>query len=138
MPHYEAKRNRSCRNFFFLLLLLALALVLCGCSGFMQLHTNLPLYSNKVTFVNSYPFVLDFLIDGEEKVMNVPPTETNVFSYWVGGGVYQSQVQVSVTILDRKHNCSWSDVIYFSSYQPYKYVFTARADESGKLYVERR
>jgi hypothetical protein len=113
-------------------------LALCDCSGFVQLNTNLPLYSSKVIFVNDYPDTLDFLIDGEMKAMNVLPTEIKTFGYWVGGGAYQSQVQVSVTILDRKRNCSWSDVIYFSSYYPYKYVFTARKDENGKLQVERR
>ena len=137
MLNYEERRNRSCRNVFFLLILLALLITLCGCSGFVQLRTNLPLYSNKVTFVNNYNSALSFLIDGEEKVTNAP-TQINTFGYWVGGGAYQSQIQVSVTILDRKHNCSWSDVIYFSSYYPRKYVFTAREDENGKLQVERR
>lgn len=137
LDNNEKRRNRFCRNFLFLFFLLALLLALCGCSGFMQVNTNLPLYATKITFINNTDSSLLFLIDGEEKAL-VEPAQTNTFGYWIGGGAYQSQVQVSVTVLDRQRNRSWSEVVYFSSYYPYKYVFTAREDEGGRLNVERR
>lgn len=137
LDNHEKRQNRSCRNFLIFLGLLALLLALCGCNGFMRVNTNLPLYATKITFINNTNAPLSFLVDGEEKAL-VSPAQASTFGYWIGGGAYQSQVQVSVTVLDRQRNRSWSEVVYFSSYYPYKYVFTAREDESGRLNVERR
>lgn len=137
MVDHEKGQNRFCRNLLFVLILLALTIVLCGCGGFVQLHTNLPLSVTKVLVVNNTNSYLFILVDGNEKGA-VPPAETRTFGFWVGGGAYNSSVQVSVVLLDRQRNRSWSDVVYFSSYYKYSYVFTAREDESGKLYVERR
>ena len=136
MPHYEAQRNRSCRNFFFFLLLLALTLALCGCN-LVRINTNLPVQTTRVIFVNNTNSSLSFLIDGAEKAMVFPAT-TRTLKYWVGGGAYSWSIRVGVTVLNRDKNQSWSDVVDFSSYYHYAYVFTAREDESGRLYVERR
>ncbi|MDP2855983.1 MAG: hypothetical protein Q8N90_02545 [bacterium] len=137
MLDYEKRQNRFCRNLFFFFLLLAFMLVLCGCSGFVQLHTNLPLSTTKILVVNNTNSHLYILVDGNEKGA-VPPAETRTFGFWIGGGAYSSSIQVSVVLLDRQKNRSWSDVVYFSSYYKYSYVFTAREDESGRLQVERR
>jgi len=136
----ENELNRRCRIgllILFVLVVLAILLTLCSCS-FIQLNTNLPLDSTRVMFINNTDSMLSFFIDGVEKVI-VSPAQTQSFSYWVGGGPYGSwSIQVSITILDRKNNRSWSEVIYFSSYYKLSYVFTAREDENGRLQVERR
>jgi len=132
----ENELNRRCGIGLLILVFLALLLLLCSCS-FIQLDTNLPFQTTRITFINNTNSPLSFLIDGVEKVV-VSPAQTQSFSYWVGGGAYQWSIQVSITVLDRKSNRSWSDVVYFSSYYRYSYVFTAREDENEKLYVERR
>lgn len=137
MLDYEERQNHFCRNLLFVLILIVLMLVLCGCGGFIQLHTNLPLSATKVLVVNNTNSQLDILVDGNERGI-VSPAETRTFGFWIGGGAYSSSIQVSVVLLDRQGNRSWSDVVYFSSYYKYSYVFTAREDENGKLYVERR
>jgi hypothetical protein len=132
----ENELNRRCKISLLILLFLAVLFLLCDC-GYIRLDTNLPLQTTRITFINNTNSPLSFLIDGVEKVV-VSPAQTQSFGYWVGGGAYQWSIQVSVTVLDRKSNQSWSDVVYFSSYYRYSYVFTAREDENRKLYVERR
>lgn len=119
-----------------MLLLLFVVLVGSRCSGFIQLNTNLPLNTTKLTVVNNTTSVLTLYVDGSPKDQ-IRPTEVNTRGYWVGGGAYQSSVQVSVTLVDDVHNRSYSEVVTFSSYYKYSYVFTAR-EENGRLYVERR
>jgi len=119
------------------LLLIGLVLLLSGCSPFLQIDTNIPLRTTTLTFINNTDSHLSFFIDGVEKV-TVPPAQTKTFNYWVGGGAYYWNIQVSVTVMDRQKNRSWSDVVYFSSYYKLSYVFTAREDENGRLQVESR
>ncbi len=136
MSDHEKRRNRSCRNFLLLFFFLALLTALCGCS-IVRLNTNLPVQTTRVIFINNTDSKLSFLIDGVEKAA-VAPASTQHLSYWVGGGGYAWSIRVAVTVFDRNSNQSWSEVVDFSSYYHLAYVFTAREDENGKLYVERR
>lgn len=103
----------------------------------VYLDTNIPLWSNKLSFVNHLEQEVRVYIDG--KLMgSVPPQGIRTWSLWLGSGPYNSWgVQVSVIVLDSK-NRSWSEVLYLSSYYKLSFVFAIREDEGKKLYVDRK
>jgi hypothetical protein len=117
------------------LLLLIMLLTSCAPLGVaVGIDTNLPLYTTRLTVLNTTPFYFYVLVDGEEKG-GVGP-----YGKWVSGiwsGSYYG-VQVSIQIIDKK-GFAYSDSIWvYSSYSQYSYTFTIRQESDGRLWVERR
>ena len=110
---------------------------LVGCSGFVNISTNLPLNVSKITIINNTNSNLSLLVDGGLKKGIIPPAGIRTYGFWVGGGSYSSQTRMSISIIDLARNRSWSNVVSFSSYYKYSYVFTVR-EENGQLRVEVR
>jgi hypothetical protein len=120
-----------------ILLLLLLIMLLSACAPLgvaVGIDTNLPLYTTRITVLNTTPFSFYVLIDGEER------GEVGPYGKWVSGiwsGSYYG-VQIAIQIVDKKGFAYSDNVWIYSSYSYYSYTFTIRQDQDGRLWVERR
>ena len=132
--------DKMAKNFFMLLIILSVLLLImlmssCAPLGVaVGIDTNLPLYTTRITVLNTTPFSFYVLIDGEEKGVVEP------YGKWISGIWSASYygAEVAIQIVD-KRGFAFSDKIWiYSSYSRYSYTFTIRQDQDGRLWVERR
>lgn len=120
---------------FIPLLLFWPLLLLWSCGPFLVVDTNIPLWTNKLSFINHLDVPVEVIVDGK-RTCTLNPHSVVTHSYWVGSGPYNTTyVQVSVVVFDRINNRSWSNVIHLSGYYRLSFIFTIKEDYNKNILV---